>query len=56
MMPYDGPFISKLLRAMPDGAVAAAHPYDFQRQPVVVVTRAATIRELIANERARRSQ
>ncbi len=51
---YDAPLIASLLRDMPAERLAVAHPFDFQRWPATVITPAAVIRELIANEQSRR--
>lgn len=54
MIPYDPPMITKLLRSMDSARLASVHPHDFQRWPVQYITPGKLIRELIANEKARR--
>lgn len=54
-LPYDPATISSCLRRMTSGQVAAAHPHHFQTWPAVKITPAPIIAELIANERANRS-
>lgn len=53
-LPYTPHLISRLLRDMPAERLREIRPTDFQTWPVVVVTAAATIAELINNERASR--
>lgn len=55
MEPYTAPLITKLLRSMSDAQLMAVMPYDFQRWPAKRIVKAPVIRELIANERARRA-
>lgn len=55
MIPYDPPFITLLLRSMTPERLASVHHHDFQRAPLAYVTPGQLIRELIANEQARRA-
>jgi len=52
--PYTPAMITNLLRAMPDDRLRVAKPYDFQRWPTRKIVPGNVIRELIANEKARR--
>lgn len=53
-VPYNGSMVVALLRRMPAERLAAIHHHDFQRWPAEQVLPAATLREMIANERAHR--
>lgn len=55
-LPYNVPMIQKLLRAMSSEKLEAATSDQFQIHPAPVVIKGAIIRELIANERARRKR
>lgn len=55
MIPYTAPAITTLLRRMSPAELHAVAPSDFQRWPAKVATKAPVIRELIANEHARRA-
>lgn len=52
--PYTAPFITKILRWMPEVQLAAVTPHQFQMWPAQKITPAETIRELIQNEISRR--
>lgn len=54
-LPYEAPLITKLLRRMSDADLARTEPVRFQTWPAAVVLKAAVIRELITNERRRRT-
>lgn len=54
MIPYDPPLITKLLRSMDDARLAGVEWQSFQVWPVQHITPGKLIRELIANEKARR--
>lgn len=56
MIPYEAPFVATLLRRMPPDRLAAVEPTHFQTWPARVVIKAGVIRELISNERARRTR
>lgn len=56
MIPYDAPMIVAVLRKLPPQSLAAATPRTFQTVPVTAITPVPVIRELIANERARRAR
>lgn len=56
MKPYDPPLITLLLKSMTPERLASVHHYDFQRAPLDYVTPGSLIRELIANEKARRNR
>lgn len=53
-LPYTPHLITKLLRDMPDERLREATPTQFQMWPAAFITPAATIAELINNERASR--
>jgi hypothetical protein len=55
VIPYEPALITRLLRSMPDARLATVTPTAFQTWPVQYVTPGKLIRELIANEKARRN-
>ncbi len=54
--PYTPPMIAHALRQMSDGQLEAATPFQFQTWPTRKIVPGKMIRELIANEIARRSR
>lgn len=54
MIPYDAPFVAKMLRRMPESELRRATPTDFQRWPARVAIKGPAIKEMIANELSRR--
>lgn len=52
--PFDAPMIQRFLRRKTDAELAAAHPHQFQTWPTRKIVPGKLIRELIANEKARR--